>query len=107
MPFERGHKKLGGVKKGQKQTRTLFREILEAEYGESLPVALGSWLKTAKQTKDWGAFTELLRIALPYCYKKMPVDHTLQTDIPQQIDYSAILATYGIQPRRPKEMGQN
>jgi len=104
MAFKAGDKKPAnsGIKKGQKQNRVTFRDMLEAEFGEELPIVLGRRLKEDLQSGELDRFAETLKTALPYCYKKLPTDHTIKGDIAHKVDYTAILRDHGITPRETK-----
>lgn len=109
MPFEKGHKKVkgSGIKKGQKQHRVTFRDLLEKEWGDTLPDALARRLKDAeakgKETEEWRDYDELVRTALPYCHKKMAIDHSIVDEEGISIDYRAVLISAGLKPRKPKQ----
>lgn len=65
MPFEKGHKKIGGRTKGAINRKT-FREIFEEGLGKSIPERL---LELCKQRPS--EEKDILKIVLPYSYAKL------------------------------------
>lgn len=67
MPFQKGHKKLGGRKKGSVGSeKRIAREIVEAALGGSIP---GRLVQIAKSnpTRE----PDILIALMPYCYPKL------------------------------------
>lgn len=68
MPFAKGHKKYGGMKKGfvhsQKQ---IVRQTVESALKKSIPDRLIELLETADPEKEIQVLLDLM----PYCYPKL------------------------------------
>lgn len=93
MPFEPGRAKTGGIRKGQKQARTMFREALEALMGKTLPERFHEIIEMGGCDPHQEA--ELLVKLMPYCYTKLnavdvsgdiEITHTDQEIIEQKAD---------------------
>ena len=69
MGFEKGHAKMGGIQKGQKQARTQFREMFEAMLGKTIPERLNEIIGMGGMDPLQEA--DLLVKILPYCYNKL------------------------------------
>lgn len=68
MPFEKGHKKIGGNVKGQpNKERRMVREIVEACLGSTVPELLLEELARATPKLK----VQILEGLMPYCYPKL------------------------------------
>ena len=105
MAFTKGAKRPAGagIKKGQKQQRTMMREALEAK-GIDLIDELAGLIQRAKKKKNDVLLAEHIRTALPYCFKKMPIDHALVDSKGNSVDYTPVLMANGIKPRQPHKL---
>ncbi|NDF12075.1 MAG: hypothetical protein EB060_04570 [Proteobacteria bacterium] len=79
---------------GQKQRRTMMREQLEAE-GVDLAALVAQGIIRAQESGDEHILAEYIKMALPYCYRKLPAEHEIHTN-PPRIDYSEVLLAHGI-----------
>lgn len=100
MAFKKGDKRPegAGVKKGQKQKRTMMREMLE-EKGIDLVDEMAGIIALAKKHRDYQAIMDACKTLLPYCYKKMPTDHNVAGEMKHSVNYEDILTKAGIKPR--------
>lgn len=75
MKFKKGEPRPegAGIKKGQKQKRTMMRERLEA-LGINLADELAGIMKRAKEAGDDPLLHDTIKTAMPYCYKKQPTE---------------------------------
>jgi len=107
MTFKKGDPRPPGAgnKKGSKHKKTMFREAYEDKFGDDLPSVLGTLSAEAINEKDVSQAIELMKLALPYCHKKMPIDHAFVDEKGISVDYTAILIANNIEPRKPK--GEN
>lgn len=70
MPFEPGHKKYGGIQKGQKHPRTLVKDKVDAYLGKDLITA---YLETLDEHTSPRELREAYAVLLPYYAPKLAV----------------------------------
>lgn len=96
MPFQKGHAKAGGIKKGQTHTgsgKRTVREIVEAHYNKTLPEKMLELAGSNPETE-----IDVLKTLMPYAYPKlvateMKIDAGAETSskVDQLIDMLASL----------------
>ena len=99
MTFKLGDPKPAGsgIKKGQKQNRTVLKEKL-LEGGFDYDAELVKLLLTAKETNDADMLWKRMMDIKDNITPKLPAEHKITAEV-NNINYAEVLAAHGLTPR--------